>query len=32
MKFSYLTTFGTELGRLKFTVIPFDVTVAGDVF
>ena len=29
---SYLTTFGTEFGRYRFTVMPFGITVAGDVF
>ena len=29
---SYLTTFNTELGRYRYTVIPFGITVAGDVF
>ena len=29
---SYLTTFNTELGRFRYTVMPFDATVAGDVF
>ena len=29
---SYLTTFNTEIGRYKFTVMPFGITVAGDVF
>ena len=29
---SFLTTFNTELGRFQFTVIPFDPTIAGDVF
>ena len=29
---SYLTTFGTEFGRFRFTVMPFGITVAGDVF
>ena len=29
---SYLTIFGTEYGRFQFTIMPFGVTVAGDVF
>ena len=29
---SFLTTFNTELGRFRYTVLPFGVTVAGDVF
>ena len=29
---SFLTTFNTELGRLRYTVMPFGMTVAGDVF
>ena len=29
---SYLTTFGTEFGRFRFTVMPFDISVAGDAF
>ena len=29
---SYLTTFNTEIGRYRFTVMPFGITVAGDVF
>ena len=29
---SYLTTFNMELGRYMYTVIPFGITVAGDVF
>ena len=28
----YLTTFNTEFGRYRYTVMPFDATVAGDVF
>ena len=28
----FLTTFNTELGRFRYTVMPFGVTVAGDVF
>ena len=29
---SYLTTFDTEFGRFRFTVMPFGISVAGDVF
>ena len=29
---SYLTTFNTELGRYRFTVMPFGISVAVDVF
>ena len=29
---SFLTTFNTELGRFRYTVMPFGATVAGDVF
>ena len=29
---SYLTTFNTELGRYRCTVMPFGITVTGDVF
>ena len=29
---SYLTTFNTEVGRYRFVVMPFSITVAGDVF
>ena len=29
---SYLTTFNTETGRYRFTVMPFGITVTGDVF
>ena len=29
---SYLTTFNMEIGRYWFTVMPFGITVAGDVF
>ena len=29
---SFLTTFNTELGRFRYTVMPFGVAVAGDVF
>ena len=29
---SYLTMFNTKLGRYRFTVMPFGISVAGDVF
>ena len=29
---SYLTIFNTEIGRYRFTVMPFGISVAGDVF
>ena len=29
---SFLTTFNTELGRIWYTIMPFGITVAGDVF
>ena len=29
---SFLTTVNTELGRFRYTVMPFGATVAGDVF
>ena len=29
---SYLKTFNTEMGRYRFAVMPFGITVAGDVF
>ena len=29
---SYLTMFNTEMGRYRFVVMPFGITVAGDVF
>ena len=29
---SFLTMFNTELGRLRYTVMLFGITVAGDVF
>ena len=29
---SFLTTFNTEIGQFRFTVMPFGATVAGDVF
>ena len=29
---SYLTTFNTKVGRYRFTVMPFGIMVAGDVF
>ena len=28
----YLTTFNMELGRYRYTVMPFGITVVGDVF
>ena len=28
---SYMTTFNTEFGRYRYTVMPFGATVAGDV-
>ena len=28
----FLTTFNTKLGRFQYTVMPFGITVAGDVF
>ena len=28
----YLTTFNTEMGRYRFTVMPFGIIVAGDMF
>ena len=31
-EYSYLTIFGTEFGRFRFTVMPFGISVAGDVF
>ena len=30
--YSFLTTFNTELGRFRYTVIPFGATEASDVF
>ena len=30
--FSFLTTFNTEFGHYRYTVMPFGATVAGDVF
>ena len=27
-----LTTFNTEIGRYRFAVMPFGITMAGDVF
>ena len=30
--FSFLTTFNTELGRLRYTMMPFGATVTRDVF
>ena len=29
---SYMTTFNTEFGRYRYTVMPFGATVVGDVF
>ena len=29
---SFLTTFNTEIGRFRYSVMPFGITVAGDVF
>ena len=29
---SFLTTFNTEIGRFRYTVMPFGATVAGDLF
>ena len=29
---SYLTTFNTEIGRFRYTLMPFGITVASDVF
>ena len=29
---SFLTTFNTKLGRFWYTVLPFSITMAGDVF
>ena len=29
---SYLTTFNTKVGRYRFAVMPFGITVAGDIF
>ena len=29
---SFLTTFNAEIGRFRYTVMPFGATVAGDVF
>ena len=29
---SFLTTFNTELGRFRYTIMQFGATVAGDVF
>ena len=29
---SFLTTFNTEIGRFRYTAMPFGITVAGDVF
>ena len=29
---SFLTTFNTKFGRFQYTVMPFGITVTGDVF
>ena len=29
---SFLTTLNTELGRFQYTVMPFSITMAGDIF
>ena len=29
---SFLTTFNTQIGRFRYTVMPFGITVAGGVF
>ena len=29
---SFLTTFNTEIGRFRYTIMPFGATVAGDDF
>ena len=29
---SYLMTFNTEIGRYRFTVMPFGITIAGNIF
>ena len=29
---SFLTTFNTELGRFRYTAMPFGTTVVGDIF
>ena len=29
---SFLTTFNTEFGRFPYTIMPFGITIAGDVF
>ena len=29
---SFLITFNTELGKFQYTIMPFGITVAGDVF
>ena len=29
---SFLTTFNTEFGRFQYTIMPFGITVAGDIF
>ena len=28
----FLTTFNTEIGQFRYTVIPFGATIAGDVY
>ena len=32
MELHFFITFNTEFGRFRYTVMPFGVTVAGDVF
>ena len=29
---SFLTTFNTKLGRFQYTVMPFSITITGDIF
>ena len=29
---SFLTTFNTEFGQFRYTIMPFGITIAGDVF
>ena len=29
---SFFTTFNTEIGRFRYTVMPFGITAAGDIF
>ena len=29
---SFLTTFNTDIGRFRYNVMPFGITIAGDVF